>query len=233
MSSSAKVIASLIAGLAAGTALGILMAPAEGRQSANPCVIPSENSGIRSLAQLTADFTGLPIGDAAYLASSKHNSWLLNPKCPMIWNTVKFLIYIPSHNITNNLFFGLTSLKSLHPLKKILIVEDDPDILDLIETILRLEGYAVIRINRPVPIKEVIGIKPDLVILDYLLPYGPGSDLCLEIKTNPVTRTIPVILFSASLSLAEIASASGADDFIAKPFDLDQFLGLVSRWINK
>ena len=118
-------------------------------------------------------------------------------------------------------------------MKKILIVEDDPDILDLIETILRQEGYAVIKINRPVPIKEVIGIKPDLVILDYLLPYGLGSDLCLEIKTNPVTRTIPVLLFSASLSLAEIASISRADDFIAKPFDLDQFLSLVSRWINK
>jgi DNA-binding response OmpR family regulator len=117
-------------------------------------------------------------------------------------------------------------------LKKILIVEDDPDTLELIELILRQEGYAVIKINRPVPIKEVSGIRPDLVILDYLLPFGLGSDLCLEIKRNPVTRTIPVILFSASHSLKEIASACGADDFIAKPFDLDQFLGLVSRWVN-
>ena len=117
-------------------------------------------------------------------------------------------------------------------MKKILIVEDDPDILDLIETILRQEGYAVIRINRPVAIKEITGIKPDLVILDYLLPFGLGSDLCLEIKKNPASHTIPVILFSASHSLTAIASACGADDFIAKPFDLDQFLNLISRWVN-
>ena len=68
---------------------------------------------------------------------------------------------------------------------RILIVEDDPDILDLIEAILRQEGYAVIRINRPVAVKEITGIKPDLVILDYLLPFGLGSDLCLEIKKEP------------------------------------------------
>ena len=88
------------------------------------------------------------------------------------------------------LFFDLKSHVSSYPLKKILIVEDDPDTLELIELILRQEGYAVIKINRPVPIKEVSGIRPDLVILDYLLPFGLGSDLCLEIKRNPVTRTI-------------------------------------------
>jgi hypothetical protein len=80
-------------------------------------------------------------------------------------------------------------------LKKILIAEDDPDTMDLTEILLRQAGYAVIKINQPILLKEVSGIKPDLVILDYLMPHPLGSDICRELKNDPLTKGIPVILF--------------------------------------
>jgi DNA-binding response OmpR family regulator len=115
--------------------------------------------------------------------------------------------------------------------KKIVIVEDDTDTMEVVEIVLRQAAYAVIKINRQLPIKELSGIKPDLIILDHLLSFGLGSEICLEIKRNMSTKSIPVILFSASQSLAKIASECGADDFIAKPFNLDELLGLVARWV--
>ena len=115
-------------------------------------------------------------------------------------------------------------------MKKILIVEDDVDTIDMVELILREAGYAVIKINREVPFKEITGINPNLIILDYLLPFGLGTDLCLQLKTNELTKHYPIILYSASNILEKLAKESHADAYIAKPFDLGDFITLVNKW---
>lgn len=116
-------------------------------------------------------------------------------------------------------------------MKKIIIVEDDVDTLDIMEFVLRDNGYAVIKANRQVPIKEIIAITPNLAILDVMLPYGSGDDLCLEIKSNPKTKHIPVILYSASGNLKKIATDCFADTYIEKPFNLDGLLKIVNETI--
>ena len=114
-------------------------------------------------------------------------------------------------------------------MKKVLLVEDDVDTLELVELILRSNGYAVIKANREVSIKEIIGLRPDLAILDYLLPYGLGTELCLEIKNNPLTKYFPVILYSANTDLKKLAGESHADAYLEKPFDIAQLVKLVGE----
>jgi DNA-binding response OmpR family regulator len=77
------------------------------------------------------------------------------------------------------------------------------------------------------PIRAVEEINPNLIVIDYLLGNGFGDELCLEIKSNSSTQQIPVILFSASHNLAQIAHDSCADAYINKPFDLIDFVELV------
>jgi DNA-binding response OmpR family regulator len=113
-------------------------------------------------------------------------------------------------------------------LKKVLIVEDDIDILDLLEMILRDNGYAVIKINREISIKEIIGISPHMIIIDFLLPHRLGNELCLELKDNQYTSHIPIILYSAVNNLKGIADQSGADAYIEKPFDVNDIINMVN-----
>ena len=117
-------------------------------------------------------------------------------------------------------------------MKKIIIIEDDVDTLDMMEFILRENGYAVIKANRLVSIKEFISITPNLAILDIMLPYGFGSDLCLEIKSNPKSKHIPVILYSANSNLKTLAKESLADAYLEKPFDLNNLLEIVKETIS-
>lgn len=114
-------------------------------------------------------------------------------------------------------------------MKKILLVEDDVTTLDLMEFILQDNGYAVIKANRKVTIGEITGIKPDLAIIDFLLPFGFGTELCLEIKNNPLTRNIPVILYSVSNNIQKLALESCAEAYMAKPFNIDDLISLVHK----
>lgn len=118
-------------------------------------------------------------------------------------------------------------------MKKILIVEDDVDTLDLMEIILHDQGYAVIKVRREITIKEIAGIKPDLAILDYRLPFGLGTEICSAIKMNEATKDIPVIMYSANNGIEELAKKNGADGYFSKPFDLECLVTLVGSFIEK
>ena len=114
-------------------------------------------------------------------------------------------------------------------MKKVLIIEDDVDTIEVVESILNLAGYAVIKINREITMKEIAGINPNIAILDYLMPYALGNDLCLQIKSNPQTEHIPVILYSASSLGKKVAEDCRADAFISKPFEVDLLLEQVKQ----
>ena len=128
--------------------------------------------------------------------------------------------------------YNITSILTLPALKKILIVEDDPDTIEMIEAFLTMSGYAVIKINREISMREVAGINPSLAILDYLTPYMLGNELCSLIKNHPETQHIPVLLYSASAVGKEIASACRADAYLPKPFDLDHLLSVIQQLAN-
>lgn len=116
-------------------------------------------------------------------------------------------------------------------MKKILVIENDLDILDVVGFVFENKGLEVIESQSRVPIETIIEQNPDLVLLDYYLDEGYGKEICLAIKTNPVTKHIPVIIFSAMTGLEKAANDSCADTFIAKPFDIDDLEKLVERFI--
>ncbi len=105
-------------------------------------------------------------------------------------------------------------------MKKLLIIEDDIDIIDIIAYLFEGQEFEVYKHIRSIPLAEIIELNPNIIILDHHLGSELGKDLCLAIKQHPETKHIPVILFSAAMNLETLAADSCADAFITKPFDL-------------
>ncbi len=107
-------------------------------------------------------------------------------------------------------------------MEKILIVDDEPDTLILLERILEKEGYKVIKAHNGKEALEKLGEKgADLVVLDIMMPEMDGYDVCKRIKTNPKTSHIPVIFLSVRSSDIDIIKGLEykAEDYITKPFN--------------
>lgn len=117
-------------------------------------------------------------------------------------------------------------------MKKILIIEDDKDTLDAIHYLAEDLNADVIVSSRILPIGEIQSISPDLILMDHWVNNKLGGDLCLEIKSNPLTKHIPVIMVSAHNNIQQIAETSCANGYLAKPFDLDEITGIIKRFIT-
>lgn len=105
--------------------------------------------------------------------------------------------------------------------EKILIVEDEEDILELVKYNLAKEGYQVITVSTGEDaIKTVTAKLPDLVLLDLMLPGMDGFEVCKSIKNNSKTSHIPIVMLTAKGEDADIVTGLelGADDYITKPF---------------
>src|SRR5690242_11563334 len=103
--------------------------------------------------------------------------------------------------------------------KKILIIDDDNDILDVMNEALTYEGYEVKGLPKTDNIfPEILQYQPDLVILDYILNGVNGGELCHQIKINRFTQRLPVILMSAYPRVLQSLGDYGCNVFIAKPF---------------
>jgi len=113
---------------------------------------------------------------------------------------------------------------------KILVVEDERDIRDLIGFTLRFAGFEVVLVDNGVEaIEKVLVEQPDLVILDVRMPKMTGYEVCRQLKENPVTSAIPVVFLSAKGQEDEIQQglASGALEYIVKPFAPDELADQV------
>jgi DNA-binding response OmpR family regulator len=117
--------------------------------------------------------------------------------------------------------------------KKVLIVDDNHDILELLKLILEMEGYGVSCLDDGSHLENAIGsYQPNLILMDIMLGPLDGRDLCQNVKGNPKTNQIPIIMISAShgtLSLAE--KQCSAEAFLPKPFDIDKLTATVGRFI--
>ncbi|WP_084238623.1 response regulator transcription factor [Pedobacter africanus] len=113
--------------------------------------------------------------------------------------------------------------------KKILVIEDNHAILDVITLILQSESYKVTGLNKSADMMTHIDqMKPDLVILDIMLPDGDGRDLLKEIRTNSSTAHIPVLLISAKYTAENIQHGEyKPNGFLPKPFDIDELLDRI------
>src|SRR5258706_13609288 len=119
---------------------------------------------------------------------------------------------------------------------KILIVDDDPDIRRLVETILEREGYVVDSApNGAEFFKKVSSFKPNLIILDLQLPDEDGFAILKKLKNNPTTVGLPVVMLTVqSVDSYKIAGLEiGADDYIVKPFNHGEFLARIKALLRR
>ncbi len=114
--------------------------------------------------------------------------------------------------------------------KRVLVVDDDPAILEVIDLILTDEGYEVERLlDGKAVLKRNDGL-PDLVLLDIWMSGSDGRDICRFLKKQ--LPGLPVILVSAKQDVGKVAAAVGADDFLSKPFDVDDLLVKVRGYLT-
>lgn len=117
-------------------------------------------------------------------------------------------------------------------MQKILAVDDDKDILEVLQLILEDRGYEVeILTDGQYLFDKIKQCHPDLIILDIMLGNMDGRKLCHEVKAKNETQDIPVILLSASHAIgrSQLHTNGYPDDFISKPFDIDDLLNSVQR----
>jgi CheY-like chemotaxis protein len=116
--------------------------------------------------------------------------------------------------------------------KKILICDDDSDILELTESVLEAEGFIVNKAQNCDRIVEMIlEKKPDIVLMDLKIPSIGGAEATRRIKGNSQTKQIPVLLFTANNIGAQIAEDVGADGIVEKPFDIDGLISLINSML--
>lgn len=114
-----------------------------------------------------------------------------------------------------------------------MLADDDEGIVDAVETMLYFEGYDVTattdgeRVLMP-------GIElPDLFLLDIWMAGQDGTEICKELKKKNATKNIPVLMISASRDIKKSAMEAGADDFLAKPFEMRHLLQKIERLIER
>lgn len=110
---------------------------------------------------------------------------------------------------------------------KVLVVDDDEAISDSLCMLLDFEGFEVFTKQDINFLEEVKKIKPDIILLDIWLSGTDGRELCLKIKCDDDTESIPVILISASRNLAKSMEACRADAFVEKPFEIEVVLKTI------
>jgi DNA-binding response OmpR family regulator len=112
----------------------------------------------------------------------------------------------------------------------ILVVDDDPDISMMLKMMLEYKGYKVITADRLDDIFRAISSHSfNLIIMDMLLSGINGTDICAKLKAEEDTCSIPVMMISAHPNARELCIKAGANDFMAKPFDMDDILKTVGR----
>ncbi|MBE9584338.1 response regulator transcription factor [Mucilaginibacter sp. JRF] len=123
----------------------------------------------------------------------------------------------------------MTSLKH----KKIMIADDDPGIVDAVEMLLEFEGYAVTSTVEGSAVLALQDNLPDLLLLDIWMSGEDGRDICRSLKGDATKKHIPVIMISASKDIKDSAMQAGADDFLAKPFEMNDLLGKIEALIAR
>ena len=116
---------------------------------------------------------------------------------------------------------------------KVLIIDDDPDVRILMDSLMKQQGYEVeTASHREEAMDKLEEFQPSVVLLDVLLSGSDGREICQEIKTNSNMQHIPVIMFSAHPGAADNIESYGADDFITKPINTDALLEKLNKFVS-
>ena len=113
---------------------------------------------------------------------------------------------------------------------KVLVVDDDPEIVTFLSTLLELEGIeSSVATSAAAALEQLQQGRPDLVLLDIAMPDRDGIDLCKELKSDPRLAEVPVFVVSArpGKDVVDRALAAGAEEFIRKPFENQELIARI------
>ncbi len=113
--------------------------------------------------------------------------------------------------------------------KKVMIADDDVGIVELLSLMLKYEGYSVCSTLNGATLLEIDQEFPDLILLDICMPGVDGRDVCRSLKQNELTKNIPIVMISASVDVERSVMEAGANDFLAKPFDMQELLKKIDK----
>ena len=119
-------------------------------------------------------------------------------------------------------------------MRTVLIVDDEEGFLQIIQIILKRAGYqTLVATNGTDGLAMIYDHRPDIVILDDMMPDITGGDVCMRVKNDPVVRTIPVVLHSAGAKIRnpQYIRQIGADDVLFKPSLPSDILETIGRWL--
>lgn len=120
--------------------------------------------------------------------------------------------------------------------QRIMVVDDDPDALALMENILTDDGFELIKVSNATEVGlKAAQMSPDLILLDFLMPEINGFDVCKALRESELTRSTPIMAVTCLSKEAEIERIfqCGADEYLAKPFKVDQLLEKVHELIGR
>ena len=111
---------------------------------------------------------------------------------------------------------------------KLLVVDDNIDVLEILQIAFEAKGHEVFTLSDGLKVSESFKqFSPDVILLDVFLGDINGVTICNEFKSNPDTKHIPVILFSAHANAETILNACPADGFVGKPFNISRLIELI------
>ena len=118
--------------------------------------------------------------------------------------------------------------------KRVLIFDDDLDILQICAIVLKKKGFDVSTLNNSSNVLEnVRTYKPDVILMDNWIPGPGGVEATRQLKNEPALQDIPVIFFSANSNVGQLAQEARADYFLQKPFDISELESTVIQAITR
>jgi CheY-like chemotaxis protein len=118
--------------------------------------------------------------------------------------------------------------------KRVLILDDDPDILQICSIVLKKKGFDVSTLNTSNQVvDQVRTYQPNVILMDNWIPGPGGIEATRSLKQTPETHAIPVIFFSANSNVTQLAREAQADYFLQKPFDISELEAIVQMAINQ
>jgi two-component system cell cycle response regulator DivK len=118
--------------------------------------------------------------------------------------------------------------------KRVLILDDDIDILQICTIVLKKKGFDVQTLNNSSQVvSQVRNYRPDVILMDNWIPGPGGIEATRLLKLDPDTQGIPVIFFSANSNVTQLAREARADYFLQKPFDITELEGIVQMAISQ
>lgn len=116
--------------------------------------------------------------------------------------------------------------------KKILVIDDEPEIVTVLRMRLESQKYSVVAANDGIEgLKKVSEEKPDLIILDILMPRMDGFTFLLELKKVHPDHAVPVIVLTAKEMMSDLFKLEGVHDYVLKPFEADDLLARIRKYI--